>query len=289
MEVLQAIMDDLAFFDATAQAELVRRKELKPIELVDTAIERIERLNPVLNAVVTPMYELARKAAAGPLPDSPFAGVPFLLKDLGAEYGGVRLTWGSAFLRDYVSECDSKLMVRLKRAGLIVLGKTNTPEFGMLPTAEPHLFGPSHNPWDTTRSTGGSSGGSRACRPRQPLGWLHSHPRFLLRPLRPQAHPRPQPSGPHYGDMLSGLVCEHAVTRSVRDSAALLDPPSGPDPGDPYWAPPPERPFIQEVGTSPGRLRSRSPRRASPASRCTATAWPPLVMPRPFALTWTTR
>src|SRR3972149_3301594 len=152
-------MDDLASLDATAQAELVRRKEVKPLEPVDAAIQRIERLNPTLNAVVTPMYDLARKAATGPLPDGPLAGVPYLLKDLGAEYGGVRFTEGSAFLRDYVSECDSELVVRLKRAGLIVVGKTNTPEFGILPTAEPHLFGPCHNPWNTAHSTGGSSGG----------------------------------------------------------------------------------------------------------------------------------
>src|SRR3990172_6172926 len=135
-------MDDLAFLDATSQAELVRRKEVKAIELVDAAIERIERLNPTLNAVVTPMYELARKAALGPLPAGPFAGVPFVLKDLGAEYGGVRFTEASAFLRDHVSECDTELVVRHKRAGLVVVGKTNTPEFGILPTTEPPLFVP---------------------------------------------------------------------------------------------------------------------------------------------------
>jgi amidase len=256
-------MDDLAFLDATAQAELVRDKEVKPIELVNAAIERIERLNPILNAVITPMYDLARKAAAGSVPDGPFVGVPFLLKDLGAECGGVRLTWGSAFLRDYVSGCDSELVVRLKRAGVIVLGKTNLPEFGMLPTAEPHLFGPSHNPWDTTRSTGGSSGGSAAAVAAGLVAAAHANDwggsiripasccgLFGLKPTRGR-----NPLGPYYGDMLSGLVCEHALTRSVRDSAALLDATSGPDLGDPYWAPPPERPFLQEVGVSPGRLR----------------------------------
>jgi amidase len=256
-------MDDFAFLDATAQAELVRRKEVKPIELVDAAIDRIERLNPVLNAVVTPMYDLARKAALGPLPDGPFAGVPFLLKDLLAEHGGVRLTEGSAFLADHVSDCDTELVARHKRAGLIVVGKTNTPEFGSLPTTEPRLFGPTHNPWDTGRTPGGSSGGSAAAVAAGMVPMAHGNDGggsirvpasccglFGLKPTRAR-----NPLGPKKGDVMSGLVVEHAVTRSVRDSAALLDATSGPDLGDPYWAPPPARPFLQEVGADPGRLR----------------------------------
>ena len=256
-------MDDLALLDATAQAELVRRKEAKPTELVDAAIERIERLNPTLNAVVTPMYDLARKAAAGPLPDGPFAGVPFLLKDLLAEYGGVRFTEGSAFLADHVSDCDTELVARHKRAGLIVVGKTNTPEFGILITTEPRLFGPTHNPWDVGRTTGGSSGGSAAAVAAGLVPMAHGNDGggsiripasccglFGLKPTRGR-----NPLGPHYGDMFTGLVAEHAITRSVRDSAALLDATSGPDLGDPYWAPPPARPFLQEVGAGPGRLR----------------------------------
>jgi amidase len=256
-------VDDLALLDATAQAELVRRKEAKPTELVDAAIERIERLNPTLNAVVTPMYDLARKAAAGPLPDGPFAGVPFLLKDLLAEYGGVRFTEGSAFLADHVSDCDTELVARHKRAGLIVVGKTNTPEFGILPTTEPRLFGPTHNPWDVGRTTGGSSGGSAAAVAAGLVPMAHGNDGggsiripasccglFGLKPTRGR-----NPLGPHHGDMFTGLVAEHAITRSVRDSAALLDATSGPDLGDPYWAPPPARPFLQEVGAGPGRLR----------------------------------
>jgi amidase len=256
-------MDDLAFSDATAQADLVRRKQVKPIELVDAAIDRIERLNPTLNAVVTPMYDLARKAASGPLPDGPFAGVPYLLKDLLASYAGVRFTSGSAFLRDNVADHDSELVVRLKRAGLIVLGKTNTPEFGILPTAEPHLFGPSRNPWNTNHSTGGSSGGSAAAVAAGLVPAAHGNDGggsiripasccglFGLKPTRGR-----NPLGPDYGDIFGGLVCEHAITRSVRDSAALLDATSGPDVGDPYWAPPPARPFLQEVGAAPGKLR----------------------------------
>src|SRR3989337_1281572 len=155
-------MDEFAFLDATARSNLVRRKKAKPIELVDAAIERIERLNPSINAVVTPMYDIAREAASGPLPDGPFTGVPFLLKDLSAAYAGTRLTSGSAFLKDYVPGYDSELVARYKRAGLVTVGKTNTPEFGLIPTTESVLLGPARNPWDTGRSTGGSSGGSAA-------------------------------------------------------------------------------------------------------------------------------
>src|SRR3970040_2177620 len=135
-------MDQFAFLDATDQADLVRRKQVKPIELVDAAIERIERLNPSINAVVTPMYDISREAASGPLPDGPFAGVPFLLKALSAPYAGVRLTSGSAFLKDYVPGYDSELVARYKRAGLVTLGKTNTPEVGLIPTTEVVLLGP---------------------------------------------------------------------------------------------------------------------------------------------------
>lgn len=258
-----AKLDDFAFLDATAQAELVRRREVKAVELVDAAIERIERLNPTLNAVVTPMYEQARAAATAELPDGPFAGVPFLLKDLLASYRGVRMTSGSTFQRDFVPDHDSELVVRLKRAGLIIVGKTNTPEFGILPTTEPHLFGPTHNPWDTSRTPGGSSGGSAAAVAAGLVPMAHGNDGggsiripssccglFGLKPTRAR-----NPLGPNYGDMFSGLVAEHALTRSVRDSAALLDATSGPDVGDPYWAPPPVRPFLEEVSTNPGRLR----------------------------------
>ena len=257
------LTDEISLLDATAQAELVRRKEVKPIELVDAALARIERLNPALNAVVTPMFDLARDTARAPLPDGPFRGVPFLLKDLLASYAGVRQTAGSIFLRDYVPDHDSELVVRHKRAGLIILGKTNTPEFGILPTTEPRLFGPCRNPWDTSRSTGGSSGGSSAAVAAGFVGMAHANDGggsiripasccglFGLKPTRAR-----NPLGPDLGDVMGGLAVEHAVTRTVRDSAALLDATSGPDLGDPYWAPPVDRPFRQEVGAEPGRLR----------------------------------
>lgn len=258
-----SLSDELALLDATAQAELVRHKKVKPIELVDAAIARIERLNPALNAVVTPLFESARTTSRGTLPDGPFRGVPFLLKDLFASYAGVRLTAGSTFLRDFVSDHDSELVLRLKRSGLIIIGKTNTPEFGLLPTTEPRLFGPSRNPWDPARSTGGSSGGSAAAVSAGMVPMAHANDGggsiripasccgvFGLKPTRAR-----NPMGPDFGDALSGLAVEHAVTRSVRDSAALLDATSGPDIGDPYCAPPPARPFLEEVGADSSRLR----------------------------------
>ena len=258
-----SIVDELAFLDATAQADLVRRKEIKATELVDAAIERIERLNPSLNAVVTPMYDEARKLAAAPLPEGPFSGVPFLLKDLVAFYGGVRLTLGSAIMKDFAPKKDSELVRRLKQAGLIVLGKTNTPEYGLVATTEPSLFGACHNPWNTDRTPGGSSGGSAAAVIAGMVPMAHANDGagsiripasccglFGLKPTRAR-----NPLGPNFGDLMTGLVAEHAVTRSVRDSAALLDATAGPDMGDPYWAPPLRRPTRDEVGADPGKLR----------------------------------
>ena len=255
--------DEIAVLDATAQAELVRRKQLKPIELIDAAIARIERLNPALNAVVTPMFEEGRAVASGSLPDGPFCGVPFLLKDLLASYAGVRMTSGSSFLRDFFPDHDTELVVRLKRAGLIIVGKTNTPELGILPTTEPRRFGPTRNPWDPSRTPGGSSGGSAAAVAAGMVAMAHANDGggsiripasccgvFGLKPTRGR-----NPLGPDFGDLMSGLVAEHAVTKSVRDSAALLDATSGPDIGDPYFAQPPVRPFVQEVGADPGKLR----------------------------------
>jgi amidase len=263
MPLQEATMTDLTRLDATAQAELVRKKEVKPIELVEAAVDRIERVNPRLNAVVTPMFDQARAVASGSLPDGPFTGVPFLLKDLMAAYAGVPMAAGSRFLRDLVPDHDSELVRRLKAAGVVVVGKTNTPELGILPTTEPQLFGPARNPWDPTRTTGGSSGGSSAAVAARLVPMAHANDGggsiripasccgvFGLKPTRAR-----NPLGPDVGDVMGGLVVEHAVTLSVRDSAALLDATAGPDLGDPYCAPPPARPFRQEVGADPGRLR----------------------------------
>lgn len=258
-----ALSNELAWMDATAQAELVRSKEITPLELTEAAITRIERVNSHLNAVVTKMYDLARDAAKGEIPPGTFAGVPFLLKDLQAAYEGVPMTMGSKFLKDFKPNGDSELVKRHKRAGLIVVGKTNTPEFGIFPTTEPELFGPTRNPWDLTRIVGGSSGGSAAAVAAGIVPMAHANDGggsiripasccglFGLKPTRGR-----NPLGPHFGDIFGGLVAEHAVTRSVRDSAALLDATAGYDPGDPYVAPLPARPFVQEIGADPGKLR----------------------------------
>jgi amidase len=255
--------DELGRLDATAQAELVRQGDLTPAELLEAAVARIEQANPLLNAVVTTTFDEAARDAAHVSRDAPFAGVPYLLKDLAVEARGVRFTEGSRFLRDHVSTRDQELVTRLRRAGLLLAGKTNTPEFGMLPTCEPALFGPTRNPWDPARTTGGSSGGSAAAVASGMVPAAHGNDLagsirfpasccgvFGLKPTRAR-----NPLGPEYGDVVGGLAVEHALTRSVRDSAALLDATAGPDLGDPYWAPHPPRPFAQEVGRDPGRLR----------------------------------
>ena len=256
-------MNDVAFLDATAQAELVRAKQIKPEELLDGAIERIERLNPQLNAVVLPMYDQARAAIAAGLPDGPFTGVPFALKDLGAMYAGVVQTQGSSFTKDLVSPIDSELTRRYKEAGLVICAKTNTPEFGLISTTEPRLFGAAHNPWNLDHTTGGSSGGSAAAVASGMVPFAHANDGggsiripaaccglFGLKPTRARIT-----AGPLIGDIMGGLVNEHCVSRSVRDSATLLDATAGSMPGDPYVAPEQKRPYINEVGAGPGRLR----------------------------------
>lgn len=257
-------MDKLAFLDATAQADLVRRKEVRPAELVDAAINQIERLNPELNAVILPLYEQARKAADAVSTEAPFCGVPFLLKDLVAELEGTPLSDGSAFLAKHnIATQDSELVRRFKKAGFIILGKTNSSEFGLMPTTEPKHFGPTRNPWDTKRGTGGSSGGSAAAVASGMVSAAHANdgggsiriPASCcglvgLKPTRGR-----NSLAPSYGDIAGGIIHEHVVTRTLRDSAAILDATAGPMPGDPYIPPAPERPYAQEVGRDPGRLR----------------------------------
>lgn len=256
-------MNDVAFLDATAQAELVRTKQISPTELLEGAIERIERLNPTLNAVIRPMYNEARKTIEAGLPEGPFTGVPFLLKDLGAMYAGVPQSMSTKLLKDAVSPIDSELTRRHKAAGLVICGKTNTPEFGLVPTTEPELWGASHNPWDVNHSTGGSSGGSAAAVASGMVPFAHANDGggsiripasccglFGFKPTRARIT-----AGPLIGDIMGGLVNEHCVSRSVRDSAALLDATQGSMPGDPYVAPEPKRPYLQEVGADPGHLR----------------------------------
>ncbi len=254
---------ELAHMDATAQAALVRKKEIKPIELVEAAIARVEKINPQINAVVTAMYDQGRKAAAGPIPEGPFAGVPFLIKDLLAGYKGVRMSFGTKNLLNYVPDHDSELIARYKKAGLIAIGKTNVPELGILPTTEPRVFGPCRNPWNLNRIAGGSSGGSAAAVAAGMVPVAHGSDGggsiripasccgiFGLKPTRGR-----NSLAPDFGDLMGGLVAEHVLTRSVRDSAAILDATAGYVPGDPYCAPAPERPFLKEVGKNPGKLR----------------------------------
>lgn len=248
--------------DAVGLGELVRNGEVSATELVQAAIEAIEALNPRLNAVVTPMYDIALAEAAKVSPEGRFAGVPFLLKDLRASYAGAPTSHGNAVLGLIKSQFDSEVVMRHKRAGLICVGKTNTPEFGLTATTEPHAFGPTRNPWDLDRTAGGSSGGAAAAVAAHIVPMAHASdgggsiriPASCcglvgLKPTRARVS-----LGPDAGDIMGGLVVEHAVTRSVRDSAALLDETSGPDAGDPYSAPANDRPFLDEVGADPGTL-----------------------------------
>jgi amidase len=229
--------------------------------LVAAGIERAEELNPTLNAIVTPMFERARAKATSA--GGSFPGVPMVLKDLIAEVDGVRFTEGSRFLAGNVSTFTSEIVRRFERAGLVIIGKSATPEFGMSPSCEGALFGPTRNPWDLDRSTSGSSGGSAAAVAAgivpvghgNDLGGSIRYPAsncglFGLKPTRAR-----NPLGPEYGDAVSGWAVEHVLTRSVRDSAAVLDAISGAGPGDPYPVMPPTRPFATEVGADPGRLR----------------------------------
>jgi len=239
-------MTDVWWLDATAQAEQVRIGAVSPKELVEGAIERIERLNPELNAVIHRLFDRARAEAAGRLPDGPFRGVPFLLKDFAAELEGTPFSEGTDLSGDYRSPADQLIARRFVDAGFVVCGKTNTPEFAILPTTEPRRFGATHNPWDVTRTTGGSSGGSAAAVAAGLVPVAHANdgggsiriPASCcglvgLKPTRGRVS-----LAPRYGDVMGGLVCEHVVTRSVRDSAAVLDVLSVPVPGEPYYAPP---------------------------------------------------
>lgn len=267
-------------YDGLGLAELVRKKDVTPAELCEEAIERIERINPSLNAVIHRMFEAARKSAAGKPAGGPFAGVPFLLKDLLTAYAGVPLSMGCRAYRDYVPSRDSELMKRYKAAGMLFLGKTNTPEFGLMGITEPELCGPTRNPWNLDRTPGGSSGGSAAAVASGMVPMASggdgggsiripsSHcGLFGMKPSRGR-----NPTGPEYGEIWQGAAVEHVITRSVRDSAAMLDAVSGPEPGAPYTIPGPERPFLEEVGRDPGKLRiaftKRSPLKAEVHPEC---------------------
>jgi amidase len=258
-------MTDLAALDATAQAALVRSGEVSATELVQAAVDRAREVGPRLNAIIHPRFEQAVAEAAGDLPDGPFTGVPFVLKDLDGTAAGEPFHGGTRFLKEagYVAPADSELTARFRRAGLVSLGRTNTPELGLVTTTEPEAYGPCRNPWDLDRSTGGSSGGSAACVAAGivPMGHAGDGGGSIRIPASECGLVGLKPSrgritvGPEAGEAWAGLVSRLAVTRSVRDAAALLDAVHGPGVGDPYWAPPPARPYVDELSAEPVPLR----------------------------------
>lgn len=257
--------DDLSLLDATAQAELVRRGDASPAELVDAAVARIEALNPQLNAVIHERFEAARTDAAGDLPDGPFRGVPTLFKDLMCAMEGEPYHEGLRPLKEagYRAPATDNLARRLLASGLVCVGRTNTPEIGLVPTTEPPAYGPTRNPWDTSRTTGGSSGGSAAAVASGMVPVAHGNdgggsiriPASCcglvgLKPSRGRSS-----LGPRVGQISSPLPVENLLARSVRDVATALDVISVPFPGDPVIAPALPRPARDEVGADPGRLR----------------------------------
>jgi len=256
-------MADTTWLDATAQAALVRSGELSPKELVEAAIARIEAVNPQLNAVIRTRFDRARAEAGGELPDGPFRGVPILLKDISCVVAGEPTAFGIGALREMAWPVTSYLAEQFRAAGFVPLGRTNTPELGTTVTTEPKSFPPARNPWNPSHSTGGSSGGSAAAVASGMVAVAHANDGggsiripasecglVGLKPTRGRVS-----QGPLVGEGWAGGIAEGALTRSVRDAAAVLDAISGRMPGEPYYAPPLPRPLADEVGADPGRLR----------------------------------
>jgi len=256
-------LTDYTSRDALGLAELVARKEVKAEELADAAFAAIEKVNPQLNAVLQTLPDQARAEIRNGLPHGPFAGVPFLIKELVLHAKGVRCDHGSRLAQGFVAAEDTELMARFRRAGLVLVGTTQTPELGYNPTTETVLYGPVHNPWLRGHSAGGSSGGSGASVAAGIVPVAHANdgggsiriPAACnglvgLKPTRDRI-----PTGPDYADPLCGLAIEFAVSRTVRDTAALLDCVAGADVGAPGLPVPPARPFRDEVGANPGELR----------------------------------
>jgi amidase/6-aminohexanoate-cyclic-dimer hydrolase len=258
---------DMAFreygdYDAIGLAELVRKKQVSASELLDEAIARTARVDPQINAVVVKHYDYAQRQIDNGLPDAPFTGVPFLLKDLDI-LKGTRTTSGASVFQDNVADHTGTLAQRFLDAGVTIFGKSSSPEFGLMPTTESRLFGPTRNPWNLAHSSGGSSGGAGAAVAARILPVAHASDGggsiripasasgvFGLKPTRAR-----NPLGPDRGEGWAGFSCGHVLSISVRDSAAMLDAVCGPEPSSPYVAPPPERPFLDEVGRDPGKLR----------------------------------
>jgi Asp-tRNA(Asn)/Glu-tRNA(Gln) amidotransferase A subunit family amidase len=253
--------EDYRRHDMTGLAELVSRREVSAADLLETALARAAAVNPQINAITHDLSDFARRELASAM-EGPFAGVPFLLKDLGAQLAGTVTTGGSRAFKDARAEADSAIVAAYRRAGLVIFGKTNTPEFGLAPVTEPALFGASRNPWNLDHTPGGSSGGASAAVAAGIVPGAHASDGggsirvpasacglFGLKPSRGRVSFAPA------GEGWAGASMQHALTRSVRDSAALLDVVCQPQTGDPYFLAPPERPFAHEVGRDPGKLR----------------------------------
>jgi amidase len=250
-------------YDAVGLAELIAAGDVTASEVLDAAIARAEARNPALNAIVMDLHEHGREIAAGALPGGPLSGAPYLIKDLGATIAGTVTTGGSRFMTDVVADTDSETVKRLKAAGMAIFGKTNTCEFGMSITCEPQLHGPTRNPWDDAVTPGGSSGGAASAVAARILPAAHASDGFGsirvpasccglvgMKPTRGR-----NSFSPGLGERMGGIVAEHTVSITVRDHAAILDATAGPAPGDPYFAPPPAKPFLAETQVAPGRLR----------------------------------
>ena len=256
-------MKDYERYDALGLAELVKRGETSAEALLEAAISRTETRDGVIGAVVIRMFDEARKTVAAGVPDGPFEGVPFLLKDLHLAWPGVRLTNGSKLFADFVPEVESELVARYRKAGLVVFGKTHSPEYGLTTSSESQIFGRTRNPWSAEHTAGGSSGGASAAVAEGILPLANASDGggsiripasccglFGMKPTRGRT-----PLGPSSGEGWAGMSAVHAVSRSVRDSAALLDATAGPDLGAPYAAQRPTRPFLDEALRAPGKLR----------------------------------
>ena len=256
-------MPETTWLDATAQADLVRRGEVSPKELVATAIAAIEAVNPRLDAVIRTRFDAARQEAEGDLPDGPFRGVPILYKDLGCMVAGEPVAFGLGPLRELPFPVTSYLAEQFRAAGFIPLGRTNVPELGTTVTTEPRSFPAARNPWNTGHSTGGSSGGAAAAVAAGLVPVAHASDGggsiripasecglVGLKPTRGRVS-----QGPVVGEAWAGGVIDGVLTRTVRDAAGVLDVISNRMPGEPYYAPPLPRPLTQEFGAGPGRLR----------------------------------
>lgn len=256
-------MDAFSDYDGLGLAELVAKGEITPLELVDAAVERIERHNPALNAVVYKAYDEARQVAKGPLPDGPFKGVPFLIKDLGVPVAGWPRTYGSRFAAGFVDDEDCGLTRRYRESGVVLLGKTNTPEYGITGVTEGGYLGACRNPWNPDHVSGGSSGGAASAVASGMVPLAHASdglgsiriPAACCGLVGLKVTRDRNPNLPDGDNYAMGFSVDHVVTRTVRDSAAMLDVTGRPEPGAPFEAPNKDRPYMEEIERSPGRLR----------------------------------